>query len=383
MAAAADKNDLEELNEQVEQKKDMMETIDSQISVYKNKISEKQTQISNLQDQMTVIENRIAKAELDIQAVRLEIEMLNLEITLINGQIIVKEDEINLQKQTLSQLIRRINKLDQRTYLDVLLANDSFSEFFDQVKYLEDIQDDLQTLLDQVQGLKSDLEDKRSKRETKKSALEDTRKELEQEQAELAEEINFKDILVQETHSSESMYQELLNELRQEHQYIDSQIVNLEETLRAKINQMDQGFESGGESVLSWPASPARGITAYFHDPTYPFRHLFEHSGIDLRLYQGTPVKAAAPGYVVWSKQGTMYGNFVMIVHSGGLSTIYAHLSQVNVRADQFVECGEVIGLSGGMPGTPGAGLSTGPHLHFEVRKNGIPTNPLNYLINF
>ena len=70
-----------------------------------------------------------------------------------------------------------------------------------------------------------------------------------------------------------------------------------------------------------------------------------------------------------------------MIIPSGGVATLYAHLSRIDVKPDQFVSRGQTIGATGGMPGTKGAGLSTGPHLHFETRKDGVPVDPMRYLL--
>ena len=123
-----------------------------------------------------------------------------------------------------------------------------------------------------------------------------------------------------------------------------------------------------------------RGLSTLFHDPTYPFRHLFEHTGVDIPEPVGTPVHAAAAGYVAWVRASRDYGNYIMIIHEDGLATLYAHLSAQWAKPDQFVNQGEVIGKSGGVPGMPGAGLSTGAHVHFEVRKDGIPVNPMEYL---
>jgi len=126
-------------------------------------------------------------------------------------------------------------------------------------------------------------------------------------------------------------------------------------------------------------------------DPDYPFRNFFEHTGIDIRTLlndkpsNGLSVKAAAPGIVVKLVRESRYGgNIVYIAHASSITTVYMHLSQILVSVGQEVARGDLIGYSGGMPGTPGAGrFTTGPHLHFEVRKNGVPVNPLDYLINF
>ena len=95
------------------------------------------------------------------------------------------------------------------------------------------------------------------------------------------------------------------------------------------------------------------------------------HTGIDIAAPHGTPIYAAAAGEVIYAARRGGYGNCIIVLHGGGYATLYAHLSRFAVRIGEDVRRGQLIGYVGS------TGLSTGPHLHFEVRRNGQPINPL------
>lgn len=102
----------------------------------------------------------------------------------------------------------------------------------------------------------------------------------------------------------------------------------------------------------------------------------YKHQGIDLPVAQGTPVFATQDGQVIFASNAGAYGNLVKINHGAGTETRYGHLSRFAVEDGASVKKGDIIGYSGGKPGTPGAGRSTGAHLHYEVRVNGKPVDP-------
>lgn len=372
---ATTSDDISALNEEIEQKELAIEQLNRQIEQYKEEIEEKQSQEQSLQNDLDILENRIKKTELDIEAANAEIDLVNSEITVIEREVTELEGHVEEHREMIANVLREIQVQDRELSLELIFGTDSFSEFFDNLEQLESVSTDLKSAVDVARDARDQLLVKRDEQETKKEQLESLEESLQSEQRRLDQVIGAKETLVYQTQQSEAEYWNLLNEVREEQAYVNQQVLILQNEIEGKINESD---EVGDSTLLSWPVSPtAYGISAYYHDPSYPFRHLFEHSGLDLPATTGTPIAAAAPGYVAWARTGRLYGNYVMIIHTNGIATLYAHMSRIDVVPDQFVARGQTIGAIGS------TGLSTGPHLHFEVRKNGIPTNPLNHLVSY
>ncbi|MBI5071472.1 peptidoglycan DD-metalloendopeptidase family protein [Candidatus Falkowbacteria bacterium] len=376
--------EISNLDKEIDAKRKEIEALQQKSDGYKKQIEAAQKKTASLSTELAILSNRIAKIKIDIETTEKKIETITLEIKNLETQILDKENSIAKSKDRIAEFLRLIHRNDEKSYLEVIATNQSFSEVFDQMKYVENLQADLQNTLNQVQELKAELEEQKKQREDKKAEAENSKNEMVKMQSSLEEQIQSKEVLLDKTYDSEKQFQNWLLQSKYEEEQINAEITALERTIRQRLEESDKAFSEGqsGSVALSWPVDPGRGITATFHDPDYPFRYIFEHPAIDIRAYQGTPIKAPAPGYVGKIKNGGQKGySYIMLLHANGLSTVYGHVSKINVQEDTYVIRGQVIGLSGGMPGTPGAGpLTTGPHLHFETRLDGIPVNPLDYL---
>jgi murein DD-endopeptidase MepM/ murein hydrolase activator NlpD len=376
--------EINQLNDAIAAKKAKIKQLEESIAGYKTKIKQKRLESVSLSNQMAIIDNRVSQVELDIEATEEKLDSLELEIKSFELSIEDKEHTMDKQKVMLSELIRTIHYSDNKSYLEIAAAYDNFSDFYNQLQYVESIENDLGKSVQALRGVKEELEAKKEQTEERKGSYEDLKKELNEKRKNLEEQAGYKSTLLAQTQSSELTFQTLLNNLKSQYQQIENEVSAIEREVRRKLEASNKlNNISGDPTQLSWPTQ-SRYVTAYFHDPDYPYRHVFEHSGLDVRASHGTPLKATASGYVARAKHCSWAScySYVMLVHSSGLSTVYGHMSSISVQEDQFVTRGDVIGYSGGTPGTVGAGpFVTGPHLHFEVRKNGIPVNPLNYLV--
>ncbi|MDD5527784.1 MAG: peptidoglycan DD-metalloendopeptidase family protein [Patescibacteria group bacterium] len=372
--------EINQLNEQIRSNKNKMQDIESQKAQYAKNIAAAQAQADTLQGQMAILDNRIAAAQLDIDSTQNQIDQTNLQIKQINIDIGNKQAAIEKDKNDIAITIKLIYKEKDVSVLEVLLMNNSLTDFLDRIKYLEDVNKGIEDSLDNLKNDEANLEKGKADLAQKNKDLQALAVTLAQNKDALeSDKLDKADVLA-ETQNSQAKYRGLIAQLKEQQDQANTEITNLEKTLRDKLASSDKNKLALNPNGLVWPV-PQNYITTYFHDPDYPFRYLFEHPGVDIRAGQGTTIVAADSGYVAHAQMnGTKYA-YIMIIHGNGLSTVYGHVSKIFVKEDDYVAQGDTIGLSGGTPGTLGSGpFTTGPHLHFEVRQDGVPVNPLEYL---
>lgn len=377
-AFAATSSDVSQLKQTITEKKAAISSLNSKLEVYRAKIKTLAGKSASLQNDIALLENEAAMTELDVTSTQNAIDAEQLELRIIDTQVAETQTELVKRRAMLSDLLFALHKTDGQDVVDMVLHVGNINDVFDAAQQLTSINTDMKSALEATKLTQTDLERRQADHQEKEKELADAQMLLQQKSEDLELHKNAKLVLAEATNESENEYRTLMSELRSEQQAITNEVENLQGTLEQKLKEHDG--DASGATVISWPVHGI--ITTLFHDPSYPFRNLFEHSGLDIAVPQGTAIEAAAPGYVAWAKKGNMYGNYVMIVHANGLATLYAHMSRIDVHQDEYIARGQVIGLSGGRPGTAGAGFSTGPHVHFEVRVNGIPTNPASYLPN-
>ncbi len=379
--AQAETVEIEVLNKEIAARKDRIKQLEDTIEKYKKNIEKKRTEAVSLKNQISILDNRTSQLQADIDLTSEKIKEAELQIEALKISIKEKEKVISKQKRIIAKMVQTIHASDQKNYMEILLTYENFADFYNELKFTENIYIDLGRSVKELRLAKEELDNKKAQVESRRKTYENLKVELDGKKAELVEQANVKQRLLVDTRSSELRYQTLLASLKQQYQVIEGEVRSYEDKVRKKLEEQSK-IKSYGSVTFSWPVT-SRYITATFRDPDYPFRKVFEHSAIDIRAAQGTPIRAAAAGYVARARRcasASCY-SYVLIVHTGNLSSLYGHMSKISVADDQFVNKGDVIGYSGGTPGTVGAGpFVTGPHLHFEVRQNGIPVDPVPFM---
>ena len=313
---------------------------------------------------MRAIQEELDTAEAEYEAVNDQLENTELHIKSnveLSNRLTKK---LEAQTKTLHRRIRDIYKNGQINYLDVLLGAKDFNDFVSRMDILKKILAYDNAL---IQGTKVDRE-----------ALRKAKEQLELDRAKIVELRKLAAAKREQVAARRQERRGVLNAATYERETAEQAYRELIETSR-QIEQMIKRIQSGDKNVggstgtMTWPAEGE--ITSPFGWRVHPiFGTQRLHTGIDIGADYGDAIRAADGGVVIHSDWMGGYGNAVIIDHGNGISTLYAHNSQLLVSEGQTVAKGQTVARCGS------TGYSTGPHLHFEVRQNGSPVNPLNYL---
>lgn len=343
--------DIQKLNNTIKDRKDKIKELQDAIDKYKKQISQKELEATSLKNQLSILDSRINEIEAEVAITRERLETTKLELSVLGYTVDEKTTHLEKQKSMVSSMVRKIQEDDQKNTLEIMLTNPDFAGFYSQLKNLEDVYTDLGRTTRALRLSRDEIVQKQKEVDDRRQAYERYQTELENKKQDLHEQVQARESLLTSTKESEQQYKTLLGSLKQQYQSVEGEVRTYEEQVRKKLEEQKKIKEnvSGASLGLSWPVA-SRYITARFHDVSYPFRRVFEHNAIDIRASQGTEVRAATSGYIGRARRcsvSTCY-SYVLIVHTGNISTVYGHLSKILVNEDDFVNKGDLIGYSGG-----------------------------------
>lgn len=350
------------LADELAEQQQELTNIQRQMEVQQGRVDRAQRQVDSVSGQLQQIQGELDTATSEYKAIQAKLEATERQIDL-NQEILAKTEKSLAQRsKTLNRRMRDIYENGQISYLDVLLGSADFSDFATRLDVLKRLLNQDAALIAKVQAERALVVQKKADLERDRQAIIELQKTAAAKkslvEARKQERKNVLETAVSERDTAERAYEELQETSRQ---------------IERMIRNAGSRGAVGSSGAMMWPYNGP--ITSEFGWRTHPiFGTARYHSGLDIGADYGDTVVAADGGVVIYSGWMGGYGYAVIIDHGGGISTLYGHNSELVVSEGQSVRKGQTIAYAGS------TGYSTGPHVHFEVRQNGAPVNPYNYL---
>jgi murein DD-endopeptidase MepM/ murein hydrolase activator NlpD len=372
---------LDELRQSLEKKKAALQDTEERILEFQKQVQEKRRTAQTLKGQIELINDNIEELSLALKKTGAQIDATDVEVAQVEEDIAQKEKEIERQKVLLAQYIRELQELDMQSTVAIFLKYTTLSDAITESTTVEALQERAHTTIVEIQHIKEDLLSKKQELNDFKETLNALKNRQQSQKKTLDAQEESKQRVLTQTNAQEAQYQSQLEEAKEDAEAAERAISALDSQIRQQLEAEGVG-KLPTVGTLDWPIEPIFGISCPFHCSGYPYAYLIgPHTGTDIPTPVGTPIKAPADGYVGRTHDSGGRGySYIMLIHGDNISTVYGHVSGFAVKEGKFVKRGDTIGYTGGAPGSHGAGLSSGPHLHFEVRKNNVPVNAEGYL---
>jgi murein DD-endopeptidase MepM/ murein hydrolase activator NlpD len=344
----------------------------------RNQIADVTSRIRSLEQQAGDVSTRLHTLEADLALHQERLEKLTQLFELQTKKLRFLERQYQASVERLNKRLVDIYETDDVDTLAVVLSADTFQDMLDQIDYLKQIGSLDKRIAHAVGEAKQQMRQARTRTRKVKEGVESETRVISlraEQQRAVRDELISAQGRLSDVRSQQRVSLDKLSAEEQaqagEMDALQAQSASLAAQIRA-AQQRATPSTSPGDTTPShagfvWPVSGP--VTSPFG-----WRWGRMHEGIDIGVSAGTPIHAAAAGTVIYCGWMEGYGNLVVVDHGNGLATAYAHQSAIAVTCGQGVAQGQVVGYAGS------TGHSTGPHLHFEVRVNGAPVDPLGYL---
>ena len=382
--------------DQIKHTQDVLNKTQAKVHTTRLKARQARFKVLTIAQQLADTNANIAHVDDTLAGLGRSIRQIELRLSIRRQQLAATRASLNRHRTALNSRLIDVYEYGPVSYVDVLLASTSFADFV--VRW-----DFVRAILKSDTALISGINTEQSKYEHLVSGLEQTQAELAAAQDEQQTKEAQLSTLAGERRTLLGMAQQQRNVIAQQLVELEGLTAEEEARLQALIVEKQRedylatlaarraaqaarraaaiaaGLPPPPETPLGGPVSfiwPVRGpITSPFGMRTDPVTGRYAlHSGVDIGVDYGTPIRAAADGLIIFAGWYGGYGNLITIDNGDGYSTLYAHCSAMYVSLNQRVQRGQVIGAVGA------TGYATGPHLHFEIRKNGVPFDPLSKL---